>query len=185
MAQDKQTSVKILQTQLKKNTSNSLKFFLGWGVFSISCIFICFFIFYKVTNNIEPNKPVEVNSDISFPEPLKESSNECCVTTPMSDDDLKVFLSHQPTQKKENKVRSNTPFDTLYNTHNKPQSNKHSNSEVDEKLNKKTQQSSVDHKEKPSVYVKPSLLNTVNISNELEILDSDPKKTSSLKNKDE
>ncbi|SDC06578.1 hypothetical protein [Acinetobacter boissieri] len=182
MAQDKQTSVKILQTQIKRKTGRSLKFFLLGGVLSISCVFICFFIFYKMTNRIEANQVIEESKDSSFEHPLKEV-HSLNATTPVNDDDLKDYFKHQPVQNKENKVQSNTPFDALY-INNKPKVNEHSGNSIIEKLEKKRQQPNMAQKENVEIFVKPSLLNTLNIDNELEIPESDSKKIISLRAKD-
>lgn len=126
MTQDHRNSLRILQTQSKKPSSNRLLYILLGFILGILCAGIVVFIYHAFSKTADntPLNPIASNAQdhTSQPaqaqQPAAATQNDDQSYTPIKDNELSGLFKHDKTQLNTPNSQSNSPFENAFG--NKP-----------------------------------------------------------------
>ena len=122
MTQDHRNSLRILQTQLKKPSSNRLLYILLGFILGILCAGIVVFIYHAFSKTADntPLNPIASNAQdhTSQPaqaqQPAAATQNDDQSYTPIKDNELSGLFKHDKTQLNTPNSQSNSPFENAF-----------------------------------------------------------------------
>lgn len=126
MTQDHRNSLRILQTQSKKPSSNRLLYILLGFILGILCAGIVVFIYHAFSKTADntPLNPIASNAQdhTSQPtqahQPVAATQNDDQSYTPIKDNELSGLFKHDKSQLNTPNSQSNSPFENAFG--NKP-----------------------------------------------------------------